>query len=72
MRGWYWGYIPQWVVDHFNRLSGVDMYFKGHQPAGAIESTGQRVKGKYYEYMEVLVCEGTHADSIVKRKLRRE
>lgn len=68
---WYFGYIPQWAVDYFNHKSHTDIYSKGHQPVGNIESTGEKCRGKYYEYMEVVIINHTHTDSIVKRKLRR-
>ena len=72
--GWYFGYIPTWVVKHWSYPTGHREGYREHPMWGhaAIESFTKRVKGKYYEYALVVLCyEHTHDDAILKRKLRR-
>jgi hypothetical protein len=68
---WHFGYIPRWVRNRFRNVS-IDK--SGYPLSGVITERSERVRGKHYEYMAVVVADGfslcNSEDSIVKRRLR--
>jgi hypothetical protein len=78
---WYFGFVPTWVIDAFAQEEALrdEMHLHTHAKHGydehvgkyaQIESFGSKVRGKHYEYVEVVVLDGgTHSTAIAKRKL---
>ena len=76
---WHLGYIPSWVVwifDPHKSDYSQESHDKGFRERNrnniAIEGFNKRVKGRFYEYAEVVLrLDHTHDNAILKRKLRR-
>ncbi len=64
--GWYFGYVPKWVVEYFNELSSTVFHY-GNQRKGTINRVGIYTKGGSYEYWTVTL--NGKISSIVKREL---